>query len=76
MWVDQLGNEIDLSDEPLPHELVGELRVEHFDGDGAARMVFLRQVDGGHAALAKHPLDGVPVCQGGSQTVKSIGHRP
>ena len=69
MGVLQAGGELDLGQEPITADNGGELRVQHLDGDLATVLEVLRQVDGGHAALAEFALEAVAVTEGSGEAV-------
>ena len=47
---------------------------EHLDGDGAAVLHVAREVHGGHAAVAKLTLDGVPAGEGLLEAGPDVAH--
>ena len=55
---------LDLAEEPLGADHRGQLGPQHLDGDLAAVLEVVREIDGGHAALAQLALDAVAVGQG------------
>ena len=57
----ELGGDRDLAQEPLGAERVGEFGVEDLDRHGAVVLEVVREVDGGHAAVAELALDAVAV---------------
>jgi hypothetical protein len=71
----QGGDGLDLAQEPLGANDRGQFRPEDLDRDLAVVAQVLRQVDGGHAALAELPLDAVAVGQGGDKGGPGLGHR-
>jgi hypothetical protein len=58
---------LDLHHEPLGPEHRRQLGLEHLERHLPVVLQVLRQVDGGHAALAQLPLDPVAVGQGGGE---------
>ena len=52
----------------------GELRAQHLDGDLAAVLEVLGEIDRRHAALAELPLDAVAVGQGYLEAIMDLGH--
>ena len=65
MGVLEVGGDLDLGEEAGAAEDGGELGVEDLDGDLAAVLGVLGEVDGGHAALAQLAHEMVAVGQGG-----------
>ena len=55
--------EFDLSKEPIRPEDVGQLGVEHFQGNEAVMLEVAGQVDRRHAPASELPLDQVAVTQ-------------
>ena len=53
------GGEVDLAQEPLAAERLGEVRVEDLDGDVAVVLEVAGEVDGRHAAGAELALDAI-----------------
>ena len=70
----ELGGDGDLAEEPLGAERVGELGVEDLDRHRAVVLEIVREVDGGHAALAQLPLDAVAVRQCLGKTTGCVRH--
>ena len=68
----ELGGDGDLAEEPLGAERVGEFRVEDLDRHRAIVLEVVREVDGGHAALAELALDAVAVGEGGGESHQKI----
>ena len=69
VWVLQVGDGLDLAQEPLGADHRGELRPEDLDGDLAIVLQVLGEIHRGHAAGAQLPLDPVAVGQGERQSV-------
>ena len=69
----QIGRDLDLGQESLAAENGGQLGMEHLDGDAAAVLEVLGQVDRGHAALAQLALDAIPVGQCGGEARSGVG---
>ena len=61
----EVGGDLDLGQEAGAAEDGGELGVEDLDGDLAAVLGVLGEIDGGHAALAQLAHEPVAVGQGG-----------
>src|SRR6267143_5613525 len=61
------GGDPDLAQEPLGAEGRGERGLEHFDGDFAAVLLVLGEVDGRHPTPPELALDGVAVGEGGAE---------
>ena len=57
-WVSR-GGEVDLAEEPLAAERLGEVLAQDLDGDVAVVLEVAREVDGRHAAGAELALDAV-----------------
>ncbi len=74
MRVLQIGRRLDLGQEPLGADHRGEFRPQHLERDLAVVLQVLGEVDSGHAAVAKLPLDGVAVGEGGAQALSRV-HR-
>ena len=68
----ELGGDGDLAQEPLGAERVGEFRVEDLDRHRAVVLEIVREVDGGHAALAELALDAVAVGEGGGEASRRV----
>lgn len=64
MRVLQIGDGLDLPQEPLGSDHCRQLRPENFDGDSAMVLEIFGQIDRGHTALTKLPLDAIAVGQG------------
>ena len=60
----EVGGDLDLGEEAVAADDGGELGVEDLDGDLAAVLQVLGEVDGGHAALAQLALETIAVGQG------------
>ncbi len=67
----QVGDGLDLTQEPLGADDGRELGAQHLDGDLAVVLEVVGEVDGGHAALAELALDRVAVGQCDGQAVGS-----
>jgi len=67
------GDGPDLAQEALGADDGGELGAEDLDGDLAAVLQVLGQVDRGHAALAELALDAVAAAEGGGERVGHCG---
>ena len=63
MRVLEPGGELDLAQEALGAERIGELGVEHLERDRAVVPEVLREPDRGHAAAAELALERVTVRQ-------------
>ena len=70
----EVGGGGDFLDEPLGAEHGGEFRPQHLDRDLALVLEILGEVDRGHTARTDFPLDGVPVGEGGGETVEKVRH--
>ena len=70
----EVGGRLDFAEEPLGADDRGEFRPQHLDGDAAVVLDVLRQVHGGHAALAEFPLEAVAVGQGLGEAGEDVGH--
>ncbi len=66
--VTELAGDADLAGEPFGAEHGGEFGAQDLDGDLAIVLAVVREVDGGHAALAKFALDPVAVSERGFET--------
>ena len=75
MRVLQVGRGLDLGEEPLGADHGGEFRPQHLDRYFALVPDVVCEVDGGHAALAELPLDGVAVGERGGQAVNGVCQR-
>ena len=69
----QVGDRLDLAQEPLGADDGGELGPQHLDGDLAAVLEVVGEVDRRHAALAELALDAVAVGDQGLQPVNGVG---
>jgi hypothetical protein len=65
VWVIELGRDLDLAQEAVGAQRGGQLGAHHLHGHLPAVLEVLREIDGGHPALAQDPLDPVPVRQRG-----------
>ena len=63
----QVGDGLDLAQEPLGADHRGELGAQDLDGDLAVVLEVLGQVHRGHAALAQLALDAVAVGERGGE---------
>ena len=70
----QVGDGLDLAEEPLGADHGGEVGAEHLDGDLALVAEVVGEVDGGHAALAELALDAVAVGENGAEALDGVGH--
>ena len=70
----QIGDGLDLAEEPLGADDGGELRPKHLDGDLAVVLEVVGEVHGGHAAGAELALDPVAVGHGEGEPVDGVGH--
>ncbi len=66
--------ELDLAEEALRAERIGELGVEHLERHRAVVPHVLREPDRSHAAAAELALEGVPVSQSRAQRRYRIRH--
>jgi hypothetical protein len=62
--MDQAGDEIDLSVEPLEAKGRADFGVEHLEGDFAFVLEIVREVNRGHAAAPKLTLETVTIGEG------------
>ena len=62
----------DLPQEALTGERLRELRLEHLDGHVAVVLEVVREVHGGHAALAELALHAVAAVERGSQATRAV----
>ena len=60
----QMGDGLDLAQEPLGADHGRELGPQHLDGDLAVVLEVVREIDRGHAALPQLALDPVAVGEG------------
>jgi len=72
--VGELGRDFDLANEPLRAEGGRQLRPQHLHRDFAVVLEILGQIDGGHAAATRFPLDGVAVGKGGRESFGRVSH--
>jgi len=70
--IEPLGDS-DFVEEAFPAESGGEIRAEGLEGDLAIVPEVVRQVDGGHAALAPLALDCLAAGQGGMEPTEDLG---
>ncbi len=70
----QAGGGLDLAEEALAADDGRELGVEDLDGDLAAVLQVLGEVDRGHAALAELALDAIAVAQGRRESGLGVRH--
>jgi hypothetical protein len=70
----QAGGELDLTQETIGAEGLGQLRMEHLERHGTFVAEIVRQVHHGHAATAELALDAVAVCQSRLKAIQDIGH--
>jgi hypothetical protein len=72
----QLRDDIDLAEEPLPHQQGREIWIEYFDGDSPPRVTLFCQVDRRHPSATDLLQDLVPVGEGGAEASQQvIAHR-
>jgi hypothetical protein len=60
---------LDLPQEALWPQHMGQLGVEDLEGDRPVVAEIVREVNGGHAALPELALDDVPAAKSGAQSV-------
>ena len=70
----QVGDGLDLAEEPLGADDGREVGAEHLDGDLALVAEVVGEVDRGHAALAELALDAVAVGENGAEALDGVGH--
>ena len=70
----QVGDGLDLAQEALGPDDGREVGPEDLDGDLALVAEVVREVDGGHAALAQLALDPVAVGEGRPESLNGVGH--
>ncbi len=75
MRVVQLGGDLDLAQESLGAERLGDITPQHLDGYLPPVPDVLRQVHRGHPAGPEFTLDGVAVGEGLAETVFGFSHR-
>ena len=63
----QIRGGLDLGEEPLGADHGGELGPQDLERDLAIVSEVVREVDGGHAALAQLALDPVAICEAGGE---------
>ena len=76
MGVLQVGDGLDLAEEPLGPDHGRELGPEHLDGDLAGVPKVLGEVDRGHAPRPELALDAVAVGQSCGEAREGVGHGP
>ena len=69
----ELGDDVDLAEEPLGAQRRGELGPQDLERDLAVVLEVVGEVDGGHAALAELALDAVAAAEGGTQSFQGCG---
>ena len=69
----QVGDGLDLAEEPLGADDGREVGPEDLDGDLALVAEVAGEVDGGHAALAQLALDAVAVGEGRPESLNGVG---
>ena len=69
----EVGGDLDLGEEALAADDGDELGVQDLDGDLAAVLQVVGEIDGGHAALAELALDAVAVGEGGGEAGYRVG---
>jgi hypothetical protein len=70
----ELGGDLDLDQEPLAAERIGEIGLEHLERHLAAVLHVLGKVHGGHAAPTQLALDPIAARQCGTYLLKFQGH--
>ena len=70
----EIRGDLDLLEKTLRAEDGGELGAQHLHRHLAVVLQVLSEVDGGYAAGADLPLDGIAVGKGGGETVEKVGH--
>jgi quercetin dioxygenase-like cupin family protein len=70
----ELRGDVDFAEEAIRPEHRGQVGVQDFHGHLAAVLQVFSEIDRGHAAPAKLPLDRVAPAEGGAEAVDSIGH--
>ncbi len=70
----QVRGGLDLAEEPLGADDGGEFGAEDLDGDLAVVLEVMREVDGGHAALAELALKAVAVSEGRGEPRAGAAH--
>ena len=68
----EAGGDLDLGEEAIAADDGAQLGVQDLDGDLAAVLQVLGEVDGGHAALAELALEAVAVGQGGGEALHGV----
>jgi hypothetical protein len=64
MWMLQPGDDVDLAEEAVWPERMGQLGMEHFDRDRAVVSEILGEIDRSHPAAPEFALDRVAVAEG------------
>ncbi len=70
----QVGGDADLAEEPFVAERLGQLRMNHLDGDLAIVLEVVGQPDRRHASAAKLSLYPVVAGKRGLEPGKNVGH--
>ncbi len=70
----ELGRHLDFPEEAIGTKRGGQFRPEHLDRHLAVVLEILRQVDGGHAALAQFAFETEVIGESGGDAVKLCGH--
>ena len=66
----EIGGDLDLGEEAVAADDGGQLGVQDLDGDLAAVLQVLGEVDGGHAALAELAVEAIAVGEGIGEAVR------
>ena len=69
----QVGDGLDLAEEPLGADHGREVGAQDLDGDLALVAEVAREIDGGHAALAELALDAVAVGEDRAEALNGVG---
>ena len=70
----EIGGDFDLPEEAVGAEGVGQLGVEHLEGDGPAVAEVAGEVDRGHAAPAELALEAIAIGESGLEVREKVGH--